>query len=231
MSKKFLSKLSLIAVGGVALLAIAVMMVNAADIGSRGAQGVSSKAKNLQWNVKFMGSTLVYTNLAGVNHHKYFHGSGYFVDGSNFFNQVLAHRFTPDSSVVFADAIIPMGVYASNGGGTTGPTASVYLESDAGGLPGSILDGPLTQLSGISSFNSGSNLVEFDCVSCPTLNAGTNYWIVAAETDPTFELTWDFSHSSDISSGNFAFNQSGSVTSGWLIADGIVRGAFEVDGN
>src|SRR5262249_22932343 len=130
------------------------------------------------------GTNIVFTNVTGPLHHKYNNTTGYFVDGSTFFNQVLGQGFTPSSSVTFSDVIMPMGVYTLGGGENNAGTINVYLESDAGGLPGSIIEGPLTRCQGISNFNDGlgGNFVEFDCTSCTTvLNAGTMYWIVAQQ--------------------------------------------------
>ena len=175
------------------------------------------------------GSVLIFSNLTGPNHHKYNPDVGYYVDGANFFNQVIAQGFTPSSSVTFADAYMPMAVYTFNGG-IGGGTATVYLESDAGGQPGSILDGPLTPENGISKFP--GNFVAFDCVTCPTLNAGTPYWIVGTVTDPTLELTWGLVRGiTDISSG-FAFNQVGSATGPWTVVPvGYSRAAYSAEGN
>src|SRR5215475_5764542 len=76
-------------------------------------------------------SGIVFTNLTGPNAHKYNNTTGYFVDGANFFHQVLAHGFTPSSTVSFADVLIPMGVYTDGGGDNNAGTLNVYLESDA----------------------------------------------------------------------------------------------------
>lgn len=178
------------------------------------------------------GSIVVYTNFFGVNHHGWNHGSGWFIDAPQFFNQVLGHSFTTGSSAVtFADVSMALGLYSSPGGGCCGPHPNIYLMSDAGGVPGTVLDGPLTQGWGIAKFSDGGDIVEFDCVTCPSLSANTTYWIVANETETNFEDTWDQSHSGDISLGNFVFNQVGSITGPWTVADGLPRGAFQVDAN
>src|SRR5215471_16305515 len=77
-------------------------------------------------------TNVVFTNLAGQNQRKYNSGTGYFVDGSNFFNQVLGFGFTPSSSVTFADVIAPFGVYTLTGGQDNPGVLNVYIESDAG---------------------------------------------------------------------------------------------------
>jgi len=175
------------------------------------------------------GSVTVFTNFTGAGG---WNGTtGYFVDGADFFDQVLAGGFTPSSTVTFADAGLAMGIYVDGGSALNG-TARVYLESDAGGVPGTILDGPLTQQNGILTFDNGlgGNVVQFNCVTCPTLTAGTPYWIVAAQFRQAVEDTWDFSNG-DTTSG-FAFNQSGAILGGWLsVAAGYQRMAWQVDGN
>ena len=191
-------------------------------------------SKNIQFCAG-KGSTLVYTNLTGPLHHKYNNTVGYFVDGSNFFNQVLAVGFTPTSTLTFADAYMPMGVYTNTGGQNNSGTLNIYLESDSGGAPGSIIEGPLTACNGISNFNDGlgGNFVEFNCTSCTsTLQAGTQYWIVAQEATATVETTWDEVRGVTDTSSPFDFNQSGSATGPWLVVGtGSSRPAYEVDGN
>jgi hypothetical protein len=195
-------------------------------------KAANSKDPALQRILPDVGSIVVYTNFFGVNHHGWNHGSGWFVDAPEFFNQVLGHSFkTGASSVTFADTSLALGLYSSPGHGCCGPHPNIYLMSDAGGVPGTVLDGPLTQLWGIAKFSDGGDIVEFDCVTCPTLSPNTTYWIVANETEANFEDTWDQSHSGDISSGNFVFNQVGSISGPWTVADGLPRGAFQVDAN
>jgi hypothetical protein len=179
------------------------------------------------------GVNIVFTNLAGPNHHKYNPFVGYFVDGSNFNNQVIAQGFTPSSTATFSDVIMPMGVFTDNGGQNNAGTINVYLESDAGGVPGSILEGPLARCQGISNFNDGlgGNFVEFDCVSCTTaLQAGTMYWIVAQQTNANVELTWDIIRSLTDLTSPFAFNQTGNASGDWIsVPTGYQRSAYTVD--
>jgi hypothetical protein len=179
------------------------------------------------------GANIVFTNLTGPNFHKYNNTTGYFVDGSNFLNQVIAHGFTPSSTVTFSDVIIPMGVDTDSGGQNNAGTINVYLESDAGGVPGSIIEGPLTRCQGISNFNDGfgGNFVEFDCVTCTTtLNAGTTYWIVAQQSNPAVQLTWDEVRGLTDATSPFAFNETGNPSGDWsVVRTGYARGAYTVD--
>lgn len=181
------------------------------------------------------GSKIVFTNLTGPLHHKYNNFTGYFVDGTNFFSQVLGGGFTPSSTVQFADAYMPMGVYTDLGGANFSGTTNVYLESDSGGVPsGVVLDGPLSQCMGISNFNDGlgGNFVEFNCVTCPTLNAGTPYWLVAQQANAIVELTWDEVRGITDSSSPFVFNQTNNAFGDWLtVGVGYSRMAYQIDGN
>jgi len=177
-------------------------------------------------------SGVVFSNFTGPNGHKYNNFIGYFVDGSNFDNQVLAQGFAPTSTVTFADVLMPMATYTVNGGENNPGTLNVYLESDAGGVPGSIIEGPLTRCQGIANFNdNGGNIVEFDCTSCnSTLNAGTTYWIVAMEATPTVQLTWNEVRGITDDSSPFAFNQTGNATGDWIsIPTGYSRAAYTVE--
>lgn len=172
------------------------------------------------------GSTVIYTNFVGA-YPFWDITSGYFVDGSNYFNQVLAYGFKPSSNLTFADTALPLGIYSGGGG-----KVDVYLAADAGGAPGSILDGPLSQQYWAQAFTNGKGggMVQFNCVACPSLSAGTQYWIIANQTHATNEMTWDFADT-DISAP-FAFNQVGSITGPWsVVPSGYIRSGFQVDGN
>jgi hypothetical protein len=190
-----------------------------------------AKPKSAHINAKpTRGSVVLFTNFVGA-YPFWDTTTGYFVDGSNFFNQVLAMGFRPSSNVTFADAALAMGIYKT-GGSASYVRAKVYLESDAGGVPGVILDGPLTQQYAIRPFENGKGggISQFNCVICPPLVAGQLYWIVALQDQARVEDTWDFAIS-DFSS-DFAFNQSGSATGPWFtVSSGYARPAYQADGN
>jgi PEP-CTERM motif len=160
---------------------------------------------------------VLYTTL-GPNG-EYDTGSGYFVDGSNYFNQVLAFPFMPSQSENMVDAVLALGNYA----GSNAPV-SLFLASDNAGSPGSIL-ATLSQQGTIPPFPGG--LVQFNCSSCGTVNAGTTYWVIAQETDPGTEQAWMFSYQDQQGPG--AFNQLGSNSGPWNLFDSTNVG-FRVDG-
>lgn len=147
--------------------------------------------------------------------------NGYFVDGSNFFNQVLASPFTSSTTATMTDAVLALGNFAGNNN-----PINVFVESDAGGMPGSIL-ATLTQNGTITPFGSGGSLITFTCSSCPTIQAGTAYWLVAGETDPNTEQAWMFAFND--TANNIAFNQVGSPTGPWNLFFGTDVG-FQIDG-
>jgi hypothetical protein len=171
-------------------------------------------------SVSASAGTILYSTL-GPNG-EYDGSSGYFVDGSNFFNQVMANPFTLSSGATVGDAVLALGNFA---GGNS--PVNVYIESDAGGLPGSII-AQLTQQGTILPFGNGAGggLVTFTCsgVGC-TLGAG-NYWLVALEADPNTEQVWDFAYQDQ--ANNIAFNQTGSSTGPWNPFFGT-EDAFRID--
>jgi hypothetical protein len=195
-----------------------------------GMASAAGKPKSATAKVPPRGSKLLFTNFVGA--FPFWNiTTGYYVDGSNFFNQVLATGFTPSTAVTFADAALPIGIYTANGGKQSGKI-SVYLAADSGGAPGTILDGPLTQQYWAQQFTNGrgGGIIQFNCVACPALSAGTQYWIIANQSAATIEDTWDEADT-DVSSP-FAFNQVGSITGSWIvIPSGYIRPGWQVDGN
>ncbi|MGH8100154.1 MAG: choice-of-anchor R domain-containing protein [Chthoniobacterales bacterium] len=145
--------------------------------------------------------------------------NGYFVDGSNFFNQVIASPFTVSMTATLGDAMLGLNNFA----GSNSPV-NVFVESDAGGMPGSIL-GTLTQSGIIPPFNS-ETLTLFTPTTSLTLTAGVTYWLVAQETDPATEQAWDYAYNDTIN--GIAFNQVGSPTGPWTTFTGTDV-AFRID--
>ena len=173
-------------------------------------------------SVSASAGTVLYSTLGPAN--EYDGGSGYFVDGSNFNNQVMANPFTLSAGATVGDAVLALGNFA---GGNS--PVNLYIETDAGGLPGSIIGNlTLTQQGTILPFNNGfgGGLVTFTCsgIGC-TLGAG-NYWLVAQELDPNTEQAWDFAYQDQ--ANNIAFNDLGSSTGPWNPFFGT-EDAFRID--
>ena len=165
------------------------------------------------------GATVIYSTLSPNG--EYDTTNGYFVDGANYFNEVIAMPFTPSQTLQLLDAVLALGNYA----GGNNPI-NLYLESDNGGLPGNIL-ATLTQVGTIPSFNSGGGLITFNCSSCPVVSMGTQYWIVAVEPDPNTEQVWMYAYNDQF--GPSAFNNSGSPNGPWNQYYGTWSG-FRIDG-
>ena len=146
--------------------------------------------------------------------------NGYFVDGSNFFNQVIASPFTVSTTATLTDALLGLGNFA----GSNNPIM-LFVESDAGGMPGTIL-GSLTQVGVIPPFQTNS-LTMFTADSSLVLTAGTNYWLVAQEIDPGTEQVWNFAFGD--TQNNIAFNNLGSPTGPWTTFFGTDV-AFQING-
>jgi hypothetical protein len=160
---------------------------------------------------------VLYTSL-GPNG-EYDTGAGYFVDGSNYYNQVLSLPFTPSSSQNLLDAVLALGNYQ----GSNNPV-NLYLQADNGGMPGTTL-ATLTQQGTIPPFPGG--LVTFTCAGCGVVNAGTQYWITAWEPDPNTEQAWMFAYQDQ--QGTLAFNQLGSIDGPWNLYGGTIMG-MRIDG-
>lgn len=138
--------------------------------------------------------------------------------------QVVAVGFIPKAEFKFTDARFAVGfVFGS-------VPFEAFLETDSGGMPGSIID-TLNLAGTIGNFPPGS-VVTYDSSASPLLASGASYWLVLVETDPGTQVEWNLNSSGDLSaSANFAFNESGDPTGPWSVAPpGFARTAFQVDG-
>jgi len=166
------------------------------------------------------GTITIYSNLdssGGFNT-----AQGWVVDGGSVADQVIANAFTPSQTVTLADAQLALGSILGLS------SMSVYLESNVGGAPGTVL-ASLTEQGAMGGFPPGS-LVEYTCTACPMLQAGTEYWLVAQEPDPDTVAAWAWNDIGDTSTGNFDYNDAGSISGPWQVDLGDPRGAFEVQG-
>jgi len=162
-------------------------------------------------------SDILYTTLGPGG--EYDTASGYYVDGSNFNNQVLALPFILSQTENMVDAVLALAHFTGNNN-----AVSAYLATDNGGEPGSIL-ATLTQQGTIQELP--GSLITFNCNSCGTVNAGTTYWVIAQQTDPGTQQAWMFAYQDQ--SGHGAFNQIGSNNGPWNQYDSTISG-FRVDG-
>jgi hypothetical protein len=164
--------------------------------------------------------SVVYSNFSSTG--GFNTGEGYVVGSAGNVDQVIANAFTPTADYTFADAILALGVQSGLN------TVSVFLESDSGGVPGAIID-TLFQTQPIPPSSSPAQ-IEFTCASCPELQAGVQYWLVAEEPSSFTVILWNWTSPKDVSNNNFVFNETGSSTGPWTFDNGAVRSAFEIDG-
>lgn len=143
--------------------------------------------------------------------------------------EVDAFSFSPTVTGVLTGADLPLaGSNGSNGSVATPVSAlTVYIESDAAGQPGSILD-TLTQSGSYSSYPT-TGVVNFACSGvCTTLDAGTTYWIVGQQTVAANATYWLYNGGA---TGTWYFNVSNSSTGPWTQATaGNTFGNFDVTG-
>lgn len=161
--------------------------------------------------------SVLYTTLGPGDSHGIY---AYAVAGSNYSDEVIANSFTIDSASVVSDA--QLAIYSAIGDDSP---ASVYIESDNSGSPGSILDA-LTQVGTIPAYESGGPVI-YDCAGAGCALAAGTYWLVVSETDPNSALGWYFSSTG--ANTNQAFDSIGSPTGPWSF-DSVTETAFEIDG-
>ena len=138
-------------------------------------------------------------------------------------NQAPAMGFVPSETVTLSDAILAMDQIGND---AIDNPIKVYIESDLGGVPGTVLD-TLTQLGNVTP---APSLVTFTCSSCSVLTAGTEYFLVAQQTSslPADWTGWYWSSPPAV--GLSAYNQAGSATGPWNASSTNTLSAFEVDG-
>jgi hypothetical protein len=133
-------------------------------------------------------------------------------------NEVIAHSFVPSTTVDFADTILALdNVFGS------GPLA-VHLEADNSGVPGIILDTPAQ----VGAISMSPGEVTFTCTTCPLIDAGSTYWLVASSIIGT---AYDWNTATAGGLGTVAVNHSGSPTGPWALSPiELPLSAFQVDG-
>ncbi len=148
---------------------------------------------------------------------------GYTVAGSGAQGTaVIANRFTATSNLSFISAQLALGLSSGS------PSIlQVLLETDAGGLPGSIIE---TINVNIGPFPPGGVVTAMSVLN-PLLTSGANYWLVVYAPGSNTAAEWNFSLGDVPTLNNFASNQIPSATGPWTFAAGPVRSAFQINGN
>ncbi len=146
--------------------------------------------------------------------------------------EVNAFSFVPTETASVTGATLPLALVPPPGTAQTVTPLTVYIESNASGMPGSIL-ATLTQTGSYSNYPVTS-LVNFACSgSCATLDAGSTYWIVGQQTDPANSTGWFWSPTD---SGTWYYNYADSATGPWNVANAVgianpnATAAFDVTG-
>jgi hypothetical protein len=155
-------------------------------------------------------------------------GGGWAVSGlGDFGGAVQGDPFTLTSAATVSDAVLALG----NVFGSDSPV-DVYIESDNGGSPDSVL-ASLTQVGTIPPFIiddqfPGSGLITFTCSGVACDLAAGNYWLAAVETDPSTLQSWDYTYNgaiANIAQGN------GAIPTGLTVVDNSFESAFQIDGS
>jgi len=168
------------------------------------------------------GATTFFTDLPGFSQYE---SLGIGVYGA--LNVVFAEPFTAASTANLAGATLALGNYS----GSNTPI-TLDLESDASGMPGSVL-ASLTQQGAIPQYGTPGPVTFNYNGAAVQLISGATYWLVAVETDPNSEQAWFLSNGA---MGIDAFNYDGSATGPWTAGCPPGQGcsdslaAFEVDG-
>jgi hypothetical protein len=147
---------------------------------------------------------------------------GWAVSGSDYDSVVIGNPFTLGSGATVSDAILALGnIY-----GTNAPI-NLYIESDNGGSPDSIL-ATLTQVGTIPSYLTGGGRVTFTCGGADCDLAAGNYWLVAVETNSSTLDSWYLTYNGAFSS--HAVGTSGSPT-GLTVSASAAETAFQINGS
>jgi len=93
--------------------------------------------------------------------------------------QNIAASFTPSSDYFFDSADLPLLMYPFTAGAYTSNMFYVWLMSDSGGLPNSIIE----SFSGSIPFDS-AGIYTFSSASHPLLASGTTYWLAVSPNGP-----------------------------------------------
>lgn len=144
--------------------------------------------------------------------------------------EVDAFPFSPTTTGLLTGADLPLAGSNGSNGSIATPVSpiTVYIESNSGGQPGSILD-TLTQSGTYMSYPT-TTVTGFTCnAPCTTLDAGTTYWIVGMQNTAANATYWLYNGGD---AGTWYYNVVNSATPGvWTQAtNGNTFGNFDVTG-
>jgi len=158
-------------------------------------------------------NTLVYSNFGpGMDYNM---NGFWLLTGPDFVGDKHAQSFTPVSTVLFENAVLPLSV-------TLGThQLSIFLETDDGGEPGSILE----QIDVTPGAN--PSLLTANSVLHPTLVAGQQYWLVIAPLMADTHAQWYVNSIGDNSGYKYGDKLSSVI---WYDGFDPTRSAFEING-
>lgn len=156
----------------------------------------------------------VFSNISGT-----LCGCGVVVEETALGIETLAAQFTPSGNFSFTDAILGF-----NGLNLSGGSVNVYLESDSGGGPGSVIE----QVGSSISVPANAELyITANSFSTPvTLLSGAPYWLVVTPAIPNTFVAWDFGGTASVP---VAANSSGGPDGPWG-GTSFDTYQFEIDG-
>ena len=156
-------------------------------------------------------ASTIYSNFGSGGSYDTGNGRQYIISSSH----AVGASFQAGTNIQFLDAQLAL---ASAGGDST----VVYLASDNSGQPGAILDTLLQQ----SPVGPSGSIVTFTCSTCPTLSAGTRYWIIS--TFGNGQILWFFNNTGPQGA---AINNNGFSPNGpWSSFSNFASPAFAVNG-
>jgi hypothetical protein len=149
--------------------------------------------------------------------------SGWTVNGflsSDVGQQVISHRFTSSANYLFTKLELPLSRFQGDG------SVSLYLQSDAAGVPGSVLE-----RMNVVAISLTPTLLSAKSADHTALMAGESYWLTAV-AGPGVIAGWNWNVIGDVSNAsNFASNQLGTPAGPWALdSEGPTRGAFRIQG-
>ncbi len=157
-------------------------------------------------------ASVIYSNLGAGG--TFDTGNGWVISTSHAISATFQVQAGPD--VQFTNALL-----AQQSAG--GDSANVFLMADSGGQPGIVLD----TLVGQSPITGAAALINYSCTVCPTLSAGSTYWLVT--TFRNGQLAWDFNNTG--AAGAWINNSGNSNNGPWSLISSPATPAFQVEGS
>jgi hypothetical protein len=142
-------------------------------------------------------------------------------NGFGISGQGLAAQFIPSSSFLFFDAEIALSVNSGT------PTAEVFLKTDAGGVPGTVLES--FTVTGLNPTPAGI-LFKVTSQLQPLLVGGTPYWLEVTPADAISSVSWRKNSTGVLNSASNLASNSGTAVWSFLTPGIDPMPAFQIDG-